>query len=96
MRLSDDLVRRTVSQFDAQAIPETHPAMTQLSEMFGDHTFFLDGNGLHVVEPLEVTEAGLQKGKVVKLASWIDPDQTSLAPHRPEITDVTVILATEH
>jgi hypothetical protein len=96
MKLTSDLVQRTVSQFDARTIPDTHPAIPQLSELFGDHTFFLDNNGLHIVEPAEATKRGVQKGKVVKLASWADANHTALAPHRPETTDIVVLLGTEH
>jgi hypothetical protein len=96
MKLTNDLVQRTVSQFDAQTIPETHPALPQLSELFGDHTFFLDNNGLHIVEPDEATKRGVQSGRVVKLASWSDANHTSLSPHQPEATDIVVNFGTEH
>jgi hypothetical protein len=96
MKLTSELVKRTVSQFDAETIPETHPAIPQLNNMFGDHTFFLDSNGLHIVEPVEPSESGVRSGKVVKLASWSDANRTSLAPHRPEVTDVVIVLGKEH
>ncbi|MBZ0147847.1 MAG: hypothetical protein K8F62_09960 [Pseudorhodoplanes sp.] len=96
MRLTDALVERTVNQCGAQAIPQTHPAVPQLNEMFGDHTFFLDDSGLLIVEPTESPRRGMWAGKVVKLASWSDADRTGLAPHRPEPTDVVIVMATEH
>jgi hypothetical protein len=96
MKLTNDLAQKAVSQFDAQTIPDTHPAIPQLSELFGDHTFFLDNNGLHIVEPAEATKKGVQTGRVVKLASWSDAGHTSLAPHRPETTDIVVVLGAGH
>jgi hypothetical protein len=96
MRLTSELVERTVSQFDAQTIPDSHPAIPQLNDLFGDHTFFLDNSGLHIVEPAEPIHGGVPAGKVVKLASWSDANHTSLAPHRPEVTDVVVVFGTEH
>ena len=42
MRLNSTQVERTLSQFEAQAIPDSHPMVPQLNELFGDHTFFLD------------------------------------------------------
>ena len=60
--------------------------------MFGEHTFFLDGSGLHIVGPAEPTDAGAEKGVVVKLARWSDLSHTSLAPHPPEVTDLIVML----
>ena len=64
----------------------------QLNSLFGDHTFFLDGNGLSIVEPRETTDNGAQTAQVVKLAGWNDADRTSLIPHEPEPTDVVVVL----
>jgi hypothetical protein len=42
MKLNTALVERALDQFEAQAIPENHPVVGQLSTLFGDHTFFLD------------------------------------------------------
>jgi hypothetical protein len=92
MRLTSALVEQTLSQFEAQTIPDNHPAVPKLSEMFGDHTFFLDGNGLHIVEAAAPAAAGSQVGNVVKLASWDDDKRTALAPHEPEPTGVVVVL----
>jgi hypothetical protein len=91
MKLNSALVERTLNQFDAQAIPENHPVVPQLNSLFGDHTFFLDGSGLSIVEPAEA-DSGAQKGQVVKLAGWQDSDRTSLVPHEPEPTNVLVEL----
>ena len=92
MRLSAALVRRTLDQFDARAIPVTHPAFPKLSELYGDHTFFLDNNGLAIVEPADEAQ---EHGKVVQLASWADARRTSLAPHNPIPTDTVVSLTSD-
>jgi hypothetical protein len=95
MRLSSALVERTLHQFEAQAIPDNHPVMPQLNRLFGDHTYFLDKNGLHIVEPAEPAKAGTQTGKVVKLASWSPSKPSSLEPHEPEATDVVIALGSD-
>jgi hypothetical protein len=42
---------------------------------------------------VEPTEASAEDaGQVVKLASWSDPNRTSLVPHEPEPTEVVVDL----
>ncbi|HEX2215358.1 MAG TPA: hypothetical protein VHG27_01470 [Xanthobacteraceae bacterium] len=92
MKLTSAQVERTLSQFEAQAIPDNHPVVPQLNDMFGDHTFFLDGKGLHIVEPADAEAAGSQSAKVVSLADWNDANLTSLAPHEPEPTDVVIML----
>ena len=51
MKLTSAQVERTLSQFEAQAIPDDHPVVPQLNSLFGEHTFFLDSHGLNIVEP---------------------------------------------
>lgn len=92
MRLNSNLVQRTLSQFEAQAIPDNHPSVPDLNRTFGNHTFFIDANGLHIVEPTLSTEGGREFGKVVKVASWQDAGRTSLIAHPPEPTGVVVEL----
>ncbi len=53
MKLNFAQVEQTLTQFEAQVIPDDHPLVPKLNELFGDHTFFLDSNGLNVVEPNE-------------------------------------------
>jgi hypothetical protein len=97
MKMKPAQVERTLSQLEAQAIPDDHPVVPQLNALFGDHTFFLDSNGLSVVEPTEFARSGdALSGTVVKLANWNDPNLTSLAPQEPEVTDIVVVLGTEH
>jgi hypothetical protein len=92
MKLSPQAVEQTLNQFEAQALPDNHPAVAQLNQLFGEHTYFLDGNGLHIIEPAQATDSGKSQGVVIKLASWSDSSRTSLAPHPPESTDLVVVL----
>ena len=92
MKLSAALVRQTLSQFDARAIPVTHPAVPKLSELYGDHTFFLNDNGLSIIEPVDAKNGVTSTAKVVNLASWKDANQTSLAPHNPVSTSKVIVL----
>jgi len=96
MKLNATQVERTLSQFDAEVLPDSHPAVPQLNNLFGDHTFFLDGEGLNVLEPAEAPEAEGQAGEVVSLASWSDATLTSLRPHDPEPTGVVIVLEPRH
>jgi hypothetical protein len=92
MKLSSPQVEQALNQLEAQVIPENHPAVPQLNGLFGDHTFFVDSNGLNIVEPTGPTDASAEAAQVVRVASWSDETHTSLAPHEPESTDVVVIL----
>jgi hypothetical protein len=92
MKLSSDAISQTLTQFEADPLPEDHPAVAQLNQIFGDHTYFLDLTGLHVVESTEKTNSGSQQAVVIKLASWSDESRTSLAPHPPEPTNMIIDL----
>jgi hypothetical protein len=94
MKLNSALVERTIEQFDANPVPEQHPAMQQLNQVFGDHTFFLDGEGLHIVEPGEPNAVGDPTGNVLRIACWSDASRTSLVPQQPEPTGTVVIFDT--
>lgn len=100
MKLSTARIRQTLGQLEQQdafrdtvPVPEDNPALPKLNDLFGDHTFFLDSEGLHIVEPAEpIAAADAPKGQVVKLASWADEGHTSLKAQRPEPTEIVVML----
>jgi hypothetical protein len=96
MKLNSAQLKRTLSQFDAEVLPDDHPAVSQLNNLFGDHTFFLDGGGLKVLEPTEAPETEPRTGQVVSLADWSDASLTSLRPHEPELTGVVIVLEFKH
>ena len=91
MKMNSAQIEQTLNQFDAQAIPAGHPAMPQLERLFGNHTFFLDSEGLNIVEPVVEQNDG-RRGVVVNLASWTDETKASLEPHEPESTELVVDL----
>ena len=96
MKLNSAQVEQTLAQFEAVVISDDHPLVPNLNELFGDHTFFLDGNGLNVVEPNVSARTGAPAGTVVNVASWSDAQLTTLTPHEPEPTEVVVILESKH
>jgi hypothetical protein len=89
MKLNSRQLQRVEEQLGVQAIPEEHPATIDLEETFGKHTFFLDREGLNIVEPALSKNSG---GNVVKLASWSSEARTELLSHRPEVLPVSVDL----
>jgi hypothetical protein len=94
MKLAAAMVAQTLDQYDAKVLPETHPAVSQLSQRFGDHTFFIDGSGLNIIEPTHDNEPEQTMGVVVNIASWGDAERSTLEPHTPEMTDIVVDLGT--
>jgi hypothetical protein len=65
MKLAPPQVERVEERIECQAIPEDHAATPQLATVFGKHTFFLDSEGLSIVEPSPEDD---HVGSVVKLA----------------------------
>ena len=94
MKLTSAQVERALGQIEAQPIPDDHPVVPQLNELFGEHTFFLDSNGLNIVEPATPGGAGVQSAQVVNLASW--NDDNGLEPHEPLATDIVIVLESRH
>ena len=98
MRLSATQVEMAESQLHAEAIPEDHPLIPKLNEMFGEHTYFLDNRGLSVVEQAaqdSSTPSADGKAVVVNLANWTDSNPPKLEAHEPELTDSVVTLSTD-
>ena len=96
MKLNSAQVEQTLTQLKAQVIPDDHPIVSNLNELFGHHTYFVDGNGLNVVEPSDNNHAGAPLGKVINLAGWSDAHMTSLTLHDPEPTEIVVVFENEH
>jgi len=92
MKLNSAQLGRTLGQFEAHAIPDDHPVIPQLNDLFGEHTFLLDSRGLNIVEPVEDGESAM----VVNLASWSDDSRSGLDLHEPEATDVVITLELRH
>ncbi len=92
MKMNSAQIERTLHQLQAEAIPAEHPVMPQLERLFGEHTYFLDGNGLNIVEPVEAKPSDGPRGVVVNIASWADASTASLEPHPPEATELVIDL----
>ena len=42
MKLTSTQIEQTLDQFEAEPIPENHPMVPQLNEVFGEHTYFVN------------------------------------------------------
>ena len=83
MRLSELQTRQVQEHTGASVIPDDNPTMPALRKSFGDHTFFLDADGLHVWESVDNDPSDGAKLVGVRIASWSDDDKSSLVPHDP-------------
>ena len=93
MKLTSSQRRQVEEQLGVEALPEEHPAGENLIEAFGEHTFFLDSEGLHIIEP-DLSPHG-STGSVIKLATWASDERTELLGHEPEELAITVGLEPE-
>lgn len=96
MKLTSTHVSQAPNQIRAEAVPESFPAVEQFIRVFGDHTFFIDEEGLSIVEPLGSAAAegeSMEATRLVRLAHWRDDDHSSLVPHTPQRTDTVVMLS---
>jgi hypothetical protein len=92
MKLSTVQIQQTLDQLDAQVLPDDHPAMAQLKDVFGDHTFFVDAKGLNVLEQIEAPGRESESGEMVSIADWSDASLTKLNAHEPEPTGTVILL----
>jgi hypothetical protein len=97
MQLTPAQVKRTLAQFEAQEVPADHSAIAQLTRLFGEHTFFLDSNGLNIVEPVDPDQPSqAHMCQVFCVADWNDADPPSLEPHEPVPTELVIQLEAKH
>ena len=93
MKLSSEKLGLVLEQIDADVILDDHPSLPKLREVFGDHTFFIDDNGLTIIQPLDQHR---QTGGLVKIAHRDDADPPHLVAHTPEETDILIRLESAH
>jgi hypothetical protein len=97
MKLNSTQIEQTLNQFKAHVIADDSPAIPELNDLFGDHTFFLDARGLNVLELIELPRMEPQSGEVINIADWSDGTLTKLRAHQPEPTGIVIRLReTEH
>lgn len=85
MKLTAAQVQTVVDQVEAEPLSEQNPTVAQLEEAFGPNTFFINDDGLHIVEPSGKTDSGSYPAHFIKLASWNDEEKTTLAMHDAEL-----------
>lgn len=95
MKLNADQIDAVKHQTNIDPLPEGNADVDQLKSHFGDHTFYLDMNGLHVLEPVKDADVEGEPAAVVKIAHWTDEEKTALAPQSPEVTGSVVKLSVD-
>ena len=95
MKLTPAQIKQVEDQTESRPIPDDEPVVAQLTEAFGEHTFYLQTDGLHIFALHADRAAEGQVVNVVKVARWSDEEADALVPQEPEPTDVYVDLLSD-
>lgn len=95
MKLNAQQVAAVRQQIEADPLPEDNPAMDQLTEVFGHHTFYVGMEGLLVLEPANDPSVEGEAARFIRLAAWSDEERKALKPMDPEPTNLVVDLSAE-
>jgi hypothetical protein len=95
MKLTSDQIERAVDRLDVAAVANAPDLMAQLVELYGDHTFFVDADGLHILEMVDEDEGGAGGDvlTLVQLAAWSDETMSEVVTHEPRATGKSLALA---
>ena len=96
MKLTTPQIEHAEDQLQSAAISENAEVMTELRNIYGDHTFFIDPDGLHILEAFGEDQPADGNGEVltvVQLASWTDENRTNVTTHEPRRTDKQLVTA---
>jgi hypothetical protein len=88
MRLNEHQIQQVEGQTGARVVPQEHPSLAELESHFGEHTFFLDDEGLHVWRRPSDSESESSKLVGIRLATWSDEKRAALVPHEPAAVKV--------
>jgi hypothetical protein len=92
MKLTPAQIKQVEEQTESRPIPDDEPVVAQLMEAFGEHTFYLQTDGLHILVHHADHAAEGQVANVVRVAQWSDEEADALVPQEPEPTDMYVDL----
>lgn len=90
MKLSDAQITEVERQTGMEPIADDNPALDTLKGHFGDHTFYIDDEGLYVWKRLEGVEQAGQPVTAMQVASWADDEKSGLQLHEPQPTHVVL------
>ena len=92
MKISDQEIKEIHAKLGIHPLPDDYADLANLRKIFGDQTFYMTADGLHIWEYAEVAGAEGQVMIALKVASWANGGKTDLSIHKPQLTDVIVKL----
>ena len=87
MKLTKQQIEAVRIQLNVEPVENDHPVQKELEEAFGQHTFYADPNGLHIIEKAEPASVDHDQGDfgvIMQVAVWKGEGQESLESIDPQ------------
>ncbi|MBT7942715.1 MAG: hypothetical protein HN719_05080 [Alphaproteobacteria bacterium] len=87
MKLTKEQIDSVRKQLSVEPVEDDHPVQKELEAAFGEHTFYADPNGLHVIEKAEPAGVDPDQGMfgvIMQIATWEGEAQESLQTIDPQ------------
>lgn len=79
MKLSTAQIAAVEQATGANPLPEEEPANAKLQEALGEHTFYVDQQGLVILESPDAAAAPDETLEIVRVGRWVEGDEQQLA-----------------
>ena len=79
MKLSSAQIAAVEKATGANPLPGEDPATAKLSEALGEHTFYVDQQGLVILESPEAAATPDDTLEIVRVGRWVEGEQQQLA-----------------
>lgn len=79
MKLSSAQIAAVEQATGANPLPEEEPANAKLAEALGEHTFYVDQQGLVILESPEAAATPEATLEIVRVGRWVEGEEQQLA-----------------
>lgn len=79
MKLSSAQIAAVEQATGANPLPDEEPARAKLAEALGDHTFYVDQQGLVILESPEAAATPEDTLEIVRVGRWVEGKEQQLA-----------------
>jgi len=94
MKLNDQQIAAVKASVNIDAVPADNPAVPQLAEAFGDHTFFVVTDGLFILEEVDRPELPGTPAEFILIAGWANEERNALQGVEPTRSNTIIDLDT--
>lgn len=94
MKLNDRQTAAVKASVNIDALDPENPAVPQLVEAFGDHTFFVVTEGLFILEEVDNPDLPGTPAEFILVAGWADEQKSALKGVQPTRSNTVIDLET--